>query len=71
MKSLSTFFDIAIFFLSSLVIGTSFMLIPHFGVSDGHYAFPQIFTVGGASWTSDPSNKAVNCKIKLANNKFI
>ena len=48
MKSLSTFFDIAVFFLSSLVIGTGFMLIPDFGVSDGHYAFPQIFTVGGA-----------------------
>ena len=34
----------------------------------GHYAFPQLFTVGGVSWTSDPSMEAVNCKIKLANN---
>ena len=25
----------------------------------------------GASWTLDPSMEAVNCKIKLANNKFI
>ena len=36
-----------------------------------HYASQQIFTIGGASWTLDPSMEAVNCKIKLANNKFI
>ena len=29
-------------------------------------AFPQTFTVGGASWTSDPSMEAENCKIKPA-----
>ena len=34
------------------------------------YALPQIFTIGGASWTLDPSVETVNCKIKLAN-KFL
>ena len=37
----------------------------------GHYAFPKIFSVGDVSWTLDPSMEAVNCKIKLANSKFI
>ena len=37
----------------------------------GHYAFPKIFSVGDVSWTLDPSMEAVNCKMKLANNKFI
>ena len=36
----------------------------------GHYAFPQTFSVGGASWTSDSSKEAVNWKKKLTNNKF-
>ena len=35
------------------------------------YGFPQIFTIGGVSWTLNPSIEAVNCKIKLANNTFI
>ena len=39
--------------------------------SHGHYGFPRIFNVVDASWTLNPSKKAVNCKIKLANNKFI
>ena len=29
-----------------------------------HYAFLQIFTIGGASWTLDPSMEVVNCKVK-------
>ena len=29
------------------------------------------FTLGGASWTLDPSMETVNCKIKLTNSKFI
>ena len=37
----------------------------------GHYAFPKIFSVGGVSWTWDPSMEAVNCKMKLTNSKFI
>ena len=37
----------------------------------GHYALPQIFTVGGATWSLDPSMEAVNCEIILTNNKFI
>ena len=37
----------------------------------GHYAFLQIFPVGGASLTLDPSMKAVNCMTILENNKFI
>ena len=36
-----------------------------------HYAFPQMFTVGGASWTFNPSIEVLNFKIKLASNKFI
>ena len=36
----------------------------------GHYAFPQTFSVGGVSWTLDPSNEAVNSKTKHANNKL-
>ena len=39
--------------------------------SHGHYGFPRIFNVVNASWTLNPSMKAVNCKIKLSNNKFI
>ena len=39
-----------------------------FGGLHSHYAFPQIFTLGGASWTL--GHKVVNCKIKLANKKF-
>ena len=35
-----------------------------------HYAFLQIFTIGGASWTLDPSMEAANCKTKFTN-KFI
>ena len=37
----------------------------------GHFAFLQVITAGGASWTLGPSMEAVSCKIKLANNKFI
>ena len=36
----------------------------------GHYAFQQKFSVGGASWTLDPNNEAVNCKTKHTSNKF-
>ena len=31
--------------------------------------FPQIFTLGGASWS--PSMETVNCKMKLTSKKFI
>ena len=34
-------------------------------------SFRHIFSMGGASWTLDPSREALNCKIKLAKNKFI
>ena len=36
----------------------------------GHYAFQQKFSLGGASWTFNPSKEAVNCKIKHRNNKL-
>ena len=41
--------------------------MPDFGVSTV-IILSKIFTVDGANWTLDSS---VNCKIKLANNKFI
>ena len=48
--------------------------ISDFGVirsQHGHYAFPQIFNVGVANWTVDPSMETVNYEKELANNKFI
>ena len=36
----------------------------------GHYFFQQKFSVGGASWTLEPSEEAVNFKTKHTNKKF-
>ena len=33
-------------------------------VSNGHYGFPQVFSVGGASWTLNPNKEVMNSKIK-------
>ena len=32
-----------------------------------HYAFPQIFSVGGASWALDAGTEVANCNVKLTN----
>ena len=34
------------------------------------YAFQLKFSVGGASWTLNPSKEVVNCKVKHTSDKF-
>ena len=52
-----------------------FNFINHYPISElaPSLCFPadilHTFSLGGASWTLDPSKEVVNCKIKHANNK--
>ena len=66
----ASFVFIFIIIVSIIIIVIMLLLYP-FSESARPLCFPANIYLGGASWTLDPSLEAVNCEIKLANNKFI
>ena len=57
--------------VSIIIVIVIILLLYPFSELARPLCFPANIYLGGTSWTLDPSLEAINCKIKLASNKFI